>query len=120
MDQCFSQPVTGVAGRTIQLLDRISPDYNHHQFFTGTRTRALNISSYNYLGFAQAKGGCADAVETAIKEHGISSCGSRLEGGSSDLHVIAEALVAKFVGTEDALISSMGFVSYSSDDMPTI
>ncbi|KAJ7896051.1 serine palmitoyltransferase 2 [Mycena olivaceomarginata] len=114
MDQCFSQPVTGVAGRTIQLLDRISPDYNHHQFFTGTRTRALNISSYNYLGFAQAKGGCADAVETAIKEHGISSCGSRLEGGSSDLHVIAEALVAKFVGTEDALISSMGFATNSA------
>ncbi|KAF8211684.1 serine palmitoyltransferase 2 [Mycena galopus ATCC 62051] len=114
MDECFSQPVTGVAGRTIQLLDRISPDYNHHQIFTGTRTRALNISSYNYLGFAQARGGCADAVETAIKEHGISSCGSRLEGGSSDLHVLAEALVAKFVGTEDALISSMGFATNSA------
>lgn len=114
MDECFSQPVTGVAGRTIQLLDRISPDYNHHQIFTGTRTRALNISSYNYLGFAQARGGCADAVEAAIKEHGISSCGSRLEGGSSDLHVLAEALVAKFVGMEDALISSMGFATNST------
>jgi serine palmitoyltransferase len=90
MDECFSQPITGVAGRTIQLLDRISPDYNHHQIFTGTRTRALNI-----------------------KAHDVSSCGSRLEGGSSDLHVLAEALVAKFVGTEDALISSMGFVSFS-------
>ncbi|KAJ6516434.1 pyridoxal phosphate-dependent transferase [Mycena sanguinolenta] len=111
MDECFSQPVTGVAGRTIQLLDRISPDYNVHQIFTGTRTRALNISSYNYLGFAQARGGCADAVETSIKEHGISSCGSRLEGGSSDLHVLAEALVAKFIGTEDAVISSMGFAT---------
>ncbi|KAJ7122952.1 serine palmitoyltransferase 2 [Mycena epipterygia] len=114
MDECFSQPVTGVAGRTIQLLDRISPDYNHHQIFTGTRTRALNISSYNYLGFAQARGGCADAVEAAIKEHGISSCGSRLEGGSSDLHILAEALVAKFVGMEDALISSMGFATNST------
>ncbi|KAJ6543950.1 serine palmitoyltransferase 2 [Mycena capillaripes] len=114
MDECFSQPVTGVAGRTIQLLDRISPDYNHHQIFTGARTRALNISSYNYLGFAQARGGCADAVETAIREHGISTCGSRLEGGSSDLHVIAEALVAKFMGTEDALISSMGFATNSA------
>ncbi|KAJ7265946.1 serine palmitoyltransferase 2 [Mycena haematopus] len=114
IDECFSQPVTGVAGRTIQLLDRISPDYNHHQIFTGTRTRALNISSYNYLGFAQARGGCADAVETSIKEHGISSCGSRLEGGSNDLHVLAEALVAKFVGTEDALISSMGFATNSA------
>ncbi|TFK44137.1 serine palmitoyltransferase 2 [Crucibulum laeve] len=114
MDECFSQPVTGVAGRTILLLDRISPDYNHTQIFTGTRTRALNISSYNYLGFAQGRGGCADAVEESIKRYGISSCGSRLEGGSSDLHTASEALVARFVGMEDALISSMGFATNST------
>jgi hypothetical protein len=109
MDECFSQPVTGVAGRTIMLLDRYSPDYNATQIFTGTRTRALNISSYNYLGFAQATGGCADAVEESIRRYGISSAGSRLEGGSTDLHGLAEALVARFVGQEDALISSMVF-----------
>ena len=114
MDECFSQPVTGVAGRTIVLLDRISPDYNLTQFFTGSRTRALNISSYNYLGFAQSYGGCADAVEEAIKRYGISACGSRLEGGSSDIHTVTEALVAKFVGMEDALISSMGFATNST------
>lgn len=114
MDECFSQPVTGVAGRTILLVDRISPDYNHTQVFTGTRTRALNISSYNYLGFAQARGGCADAVEESIKRYGVSTCGSRLEGGSSDLHTLSEALVAKFVGMEDALISSMGFATNST------
>ncbi|GLB41152.1 putative aminotransferase class I and II [Lyophyllum shimeji] len=114
MDECFSQPVTGVAGRTILLLDRISPDYNHTQILTGTRTRALNISSYNYLGFAQARGGCADAVEESIKRCGVSTCGARLTGGSSDLHTVAEALVAQFVGMEDALISSMGFATNSA------
>ncbi|KXN88412.1 Serine palmitoyltransferase 2 [Leucoagaricus sp. SymC.cos] len=114
LDECFSQPVTGVAGRTIVLLDRISPDYNHTQILTGNRTRALNISSYNYLGFAQARGGCADAVEEAIKRYGISTCGSRLTGGTSELHTIGEALVAKFVGMEDALISSMGFATNST------
>lgn len=114
MDECFSQPVTGVAGRTILLLDRISPDYNHTQLFTGNRTRALNISSYNYLGFAQGHGGCADAVEESIKRYGVSTLGSRLEGGSSDLHTVSEALVAKFVGMEDALISSMGFATNST------
>jgi len=114
MDDCFSQPVTGVAGRTILLLDRISTNYNLSHMFTGTRTRALNISSYNYLGFAQARGGCADAVEESIKRYGVSTCGSRLEGGSTDLHTIGEKLVAKFVGTEDALISSMGFATNST------
>ncbi|KAJ7165007.1 serine palmitoyltransferase 2 [Mycena filopes] len=114
MDECFGQPVTGVAGRTIMLLDRYSADYNATQIFTGTRTRALNISSYNYLGFAQAKGGCADAVEESIRRYGVSSAGSRLEGGSTDLHTLAESLVARFVGQDDSLISSMGFATNSA------
>ncbi|KAJ7093967.1 pyridoxal phosphate-dependent transferase [Mycena belliarum] len=111
MDECFGQPVTGVAGRTIMLLDRQSSDYNATQYFTGTRTRALNISSYNYLGFAQASGGCADAVEESLRRYGVSSAGSRLEGGATDLHAQAEGLVARFVGQEDALLSSMGFAT---------
>lgn len=114
MDECFAQPVTGVAGRTIVLLDRVSLDYNRTQISTGSKTRALNISSYNYLGFAQARGGCADVVEEAIKRFGVSTCGSRLEGGTSELHVVAEKLVAQFVGAEDALISSMGFATNST------
>ncbi|KAJ7777862.1 serine palmitoyltransferase 2 [Mycena maculata] len=114
MNECFGQPITGVAGRTVMLLDRYSPDYNTTQVFTGTRTRALNISSYNYLGFAQAKGGCADAVEESIRRYGVSSAGARLSGGSTDLHAQAEALVARFIGHEDALISSMGFATNSA------
>ncbi|KAF8839284.1 PLP-dependent transferase [Paxillus ammoniavirescens] len=114
MDDCFSHPVTGVAGRTILVYDRYSEDCNYTQLYPGTKTRALNISSYNYLGFAQARGGCADAVEEAIKRYGISTCGTRLEGGSNELHVTAEALVARFVGQEDSLISSMGFATNST------
>lgn len=114
MDECFSQPATGVAGRTITLLDRISTDYNRTQHLTGTRTLALNLSSYNYLGFAQSRGACADAVEESIKRYGVGSLGARLEGGASDLLGTAEALVAKFVGKDDALISSMGFATNST------
>ncbi|KAI0305289.1 serine palmitoyltransferase 2 [Multifurca ochricompacta] len=114
IDDCFSAPVTGVPGRTIMLLDRESKDYNNTFSLTGTTTRGLNISSYNYLGFAQAQGGCADAVEEGLRRFGISTCGARLEGGTSELHVTAEALVARFVGHEDALISSMGFATNST------
>ncbi|KAF8452379.1 pyridoxal phosphate-dependent transferase [Boletus edulis BED1] len=114
MDDCFSHPVTGVAGRTILVYDRHSEDCNYTQIYPGTKTRALNISSYNYLGFAQARGGCADAVEESIKRYGVSACGSRLEGGSNELHLTAEALVARFVGMEDSLISSMGFATNST------
>ena len=114
MDDCFSHPVTGVAGRTILVYDRYSEDSNYTQIYPGTKTRALNISSYNYLGFAQARGGCADAVEESIKRYGVAACGSRLEGGSNELHLTAEALVARFVGMEDSLISSMGFATNST------
>jgi serine palmitoyltransferase len=114
LDDCFSNPITGVAGRTVLVLDRHSDDFNRSHTLTGTRTRALNISSYNYLGFAQSIGGCADAVEESLKRYGVSSCGSRLHGGTNDLHVLGEALVARFVGMEDALISSMGFATNST------
>ncbi|KAH9059588.1 pyridoxal phosphate-dependent transferase [Lactarius vividus] len=114
IDDCFSAPVTGVPGRTINLLDRESKDYNNTFSLTGTTTRALNISSYNYLGFAQAHGGCADAVEECLRRYGVSTCGARLEGGTSELHVTGEALVASFLGQEDALISSMGFATNST------
>ncbi|KAL4071801.1 pyridoxal phosphate-dependent transferase [Scleroderma yunnanense] len=114
MDDCFSQPVTGVAGRTILIYDRYSEDNNYTHIYTGNKTRALNISSYNYLGFAQARGGCADAVEESIRRYGVSTYGTRLEAGTCDLHQVAEALVARFVGMEDALISSMGFATNST------
>lgn len=113
LDDCFSRPVTQVPGRTIVLLDRVSHNYNKSYEFTGTRTRALNVSSYNYLGFAQATGGCADAVEEGIKRYGVSTLGSRAEGGTTDLHIQAEALVARFVGKEDSIIGSMGFATNS-------
>ena len=114
MDDCFSRPVTGVPGRTIVLLDRTSPDFNATFHLTGTQTRALNVSSYNYLGFAQAHGSCADAVEQSIGRYGLSAMGGRMEGGTTDLHVQTEALVARFVGHEDSIVTSMGFATNST------
>ncbi|KAH7101218.1 serine palmitoyltransferase 2 [Auriculariales sp. MPI-PUGE-AT-0066] len=114
LDDCFARPTTGVPGRTIQLLERKSDNYNETYTMTGRRVRALNISSYNYLGFAQGTGGCADAVEAAIQRYGITAGPSRMEGGTLDLHLQAEALVARFVGQESALIYSMGFATNST------
>ncbi|WVO18660.1 hypothetical protein L204_106380 [Cryptococcus depauperatus] len=87
LDDCFARPTTGVPGRTIMCRDRLSNDQNKTFQFTGTTTRALNISSYNYLGFASSTGGCADAVETAIKRYGVSGAGSRHDASTTDLHV---------------------------------
>lgn len=74
----------------------------------------LNLSSYNYLGFGENHGPCTDAVEAAIKKHGVSSASSRLETGSLDIHTEAEQLVARFMGQEAAIICSMGFATNST------
>jgi len=103
------RPTTGVPGRTIMCLDRKSADYNDTYEFTGRQIRALNVASYNYLGFAAGVGGCADAVKESIERYGYYVGASQLEGGRLDLHEQAEALVARFVGHEAALIYSMGW-----------
>lgn len=114
MEDCFSHPVTGVPGRTVLLLDRTTDDFNDNFKYPGSYTRVLNVSSYNYLGFAQSSGGCADAVEESIRKYGMSSGSSRLEAGTLDLHQQAEALVARFVGMESSIITSMGFATNST------
>ncbi|EEQ32375.1 serine palmitoyltransferase 2 [Microsporum canis CBS 113480] len=96
INDCFERPVTGVPGRFITLIDRVSDDHNRHFRFTGTYTDTLNMSSYNYLGFAQSEGPCADAVEETIRKYGISAVSTRSEVGTQDLHLEVEDLVAKF------------------------
>ena len=119
IEDLFARPVTGVAGRCITCLDRVALDHYASFRFTGLTTQVLNISSYNYLGFNQSRGGCADAVEEAIKLYGVSALGNREAGGTLDLHVHAERLVARFLGVEDAMLISQGFATNSAT-LPTL
>ncbi|KAF2489625.1 serine palmitoyltransferas-like protein 2 [Lophium mytilinum] len=111
LNDCFSRPVTGVPGRFITLLDRTSKDGNNTFTLNGTTTETLNMSSYNYLGFAQSVGPCADSAELAVKKHGISLVSPRADAGNSDLAVEVEDLIAKFVGKPASMVFSMGFVT---------
>ena len=111
INDCFRRPVTGVPGRFITLLDRKSDDFNLSFKLTGTTTETLNMSSYNYLGFAQSEGECADAVEQSIRKNGVSFCSPRGDVGTSELHLQVENQIAEFVGKEAATIYSMGFVT---------
>ena len=93
INDCFARPVTGVPGRNITLIDRKSDDHNLSFSFTGMTTETLNMSSYNYLGFAQSEGPCADAVEVSIKKLGTSYASPRGDVGTSDLHVEVLSLI---------------------------
>ncbi|KAI9224556.1 serine palmitoyltransferase [Blastocladiella britannica] len=111
---CFNRPITNVPGRHVTLLDRYSTDGNKTFTLTGKTKKCLNLSSYNYLGFAQAEGPCADAVEAAVIKYGVSVASPRNEGGTQDLHQELERTVARFLGTEDAMCISMGFATNST------
>ena len=111
LNDCFARPVTGVPGRYITLIDRKSEDHNLTFQFTGTQTETLNMSSYNYLGFAQSEGPCADATEEIVRKAGLTVASPRSLAGTTDLHVEVEDLVAKFVGKEASMVYSMGFVT---------
>ncbi|KAG2204342.1 hypothetical protein INT47_009384 [Mucor saturninus] len=111
---CWNRPITGVAGRQVHLLERFSSDNNKTFKLTGKITENLNFASYNYLGFAQNTGPCADAVEQTLRNYGMTSCSSRAEAGSVDLYETMENVVAKFVGKEAAMVVSMGFATNST------
>ena len=111
INDCFARPVTGVPGRYITLVDRKSDDHNLTFQLTGTNTETLNMSSYNYLGFAQSEGPCADAAEEATRKSGLAVASPRSAAGTTDLHVEVEDLIAKFVGKESSMVFSMGFVT---------
>ena len=114
INDCFARPMTGVPGRYMTLIDRTTDDFNEHFQFTGTYTETLNMSSYNYLGFAQSEGPCADSVEETIKKYGISAASPRADSGTSELALEVEDRIAKFVGKPAAMVFSMGFATNAS------
>ncbi|KAI0887669.1 serine palmitoyltransferase 2 [Annulohypoxylon maeteangense] len=114
IDDCFARTSTGVPGRYINLLNRVSYDFNESYKYIGGTTETLNMSSYNYLGFAQSEGPCANAVEECVKRYGLSFCSPRADSGTSDLVCEVEKEVASFVGKPAAMVFSMGFVTNAS------
>ncbi|XP_078351142.1 serine palmitoyltransferase 2-like isoform X2 [Oculina patagonica] len=116
---CFNRPICSVPGADIELLDRVSDDYGWSFRKTGDTTKALNLGSYNYLGFAENVGPCAEAAEKSVQKFGLAGCSSRHEYGSLHLHDELETLVARFVGKPAAIAFGMGFAT-NSTNIPTL
>ncbi|XP_064623882.1 serine palmitoyltransferase 2-like [Lineus longissimus] len=110
---CWNRPIGSVPGAEIELLDRKSPDYGWNFEFAGSRTKALNMGSYNYLGFAENHGICANESIEATKKFGLGVSSARQEIGTVDIHQQLEELVAEFVNQEAAITFGMGFATNS-------
>lgn len=109
----FERPICSVPGATVDLVDRVSHDGNWTYEYPGTRTNVINVGSYNYLGFAQSAGPCAEQSASSIDREGLSCCTTVHERGRSVSQAKLEKLVAEFLGVEDAICFSMGFATNS-------
>ena len=128
---CWNRPITGTPGRYVKYVERETHDYNksfvyvlswsdvrlsYFAFdrFTGRVRELLNLSSYNYLGFAENSGPCIDEDIVAVRKYGIGTCSPRMEVGTQEIHRELEQVVARFVGKEDSITVPMGFAANST------
>ncbi|KAJ1104755.1 hypothetical protein NDU88_002164 [Pleurodeles waltl] len=110
----WNRPLCGVPGAKMDILDRYTTDYNWTFVYTGKVIKGvMNMGSYNYLGFAQNTGICAEASSRVLSKYGSGVCSTRQEMGNLDKHEQLERLLADFLGVESAMTYGMGFATNS-------
>jgi len=117
---CWDRPICSTPAGKIEILERKincgRPWFMDDKIeLTGRRTNALNLGSYNYLGFAQKDGKCIDAVVDSVKKYGVGSAGTRRGVGTFDIHEELDIKVAEFVGKEAAITFGMGYATNSAN-----
>ena len=113
---CWNKPICGVPGGRVDLMHRVPLDatFKLKYDFPGTVDKnKLNLASYNYLGFAEQTGACADAAVSATKHLGLGVCSSERENARMPIHDELERLTADFLGVEEAMVFGMGFATNS-------
>lgn len=80
---CWDRPICSRPGPVFEAMGRIF-DYRIYGNFTytGEKVPAINLGSYNYLGFAENAGKCIDHVIEAVNTYGIGPASSSMEVGA--------------------------------------
>ena len=77
---------------------------------TKDRRELILLCSNNYLGLSTHPEVKKAAVE-AVKQYGTGAGGSRLTSGNTELYNVLEEKIARFKGTEDAIVFSTGYMA---------
>ncbi|VDK72073.1 unnamed protein product [Onchocerca ochengi] len=83
------------------------------KFVTYDGKKYLNLATTNFLGLIGDKTIESEAKK-AISKYGVGSCGPRHFYGTVDVHIALEKQLADFLGCEEAVLYSYGFVTISS------
>ncbi|KAL4656286.1 serine palmitoyltransferase 2-like [Arapaima gigas] len=110
----WNRPICSVPGAKVDIVERVSHNYNWTFDYSGKVVKeVINMGSYNYLGFAENTGPCAEAAAEAAAKYGVGVSSTRQEMGNLSRHEELEKLVAKFLGVESAMTFGMGFATNS-------
>ncbi|CAO3573947.1 unnamed protein product [Mortierella alpina] len=78
-----------------------------------TGKNLLNLASSNFLGYITNEDIKQKAIDT-LHNYGVGSCGPPGFYGTLDVHINLEKDIARFLGTESAIIYAQGFSTISS------
>ncbi|XP_077995879.1 serine palmitoyltransferase 2-like [Glandiceps talaboti] len=119
VSDCWNRPICSAPSGEFDIMERVSEDHNWHVRLTGKSQHCINLGSYNYLGFAEKSGYCADEAEAALKKYGLGVCSTRQELGNLSIHDELENLIAQFLGVDASLAFGMGFAT-NALNIPTL
>ncbi|VDM49184.1 unnamed protein product [Toxocara canis] len=80
-----NRPLAGPPDAIMKIRERATHDFGWSYQFTGAVQEAINMGSYNYLGFSGSASGCAEIVVDMMRTNGIGLCGTRHEFGISSV-----------------------------------
>lgn len=106
---CFTRPIDSRPSRVIGVMERESLDGGRSLTPTGKIVPAINLGSYNYLGFAEDTPFITRTVIETIDDYGVASCSTPQEVGQSASVAALEREFAAFIGKEAAIVCGMGF-----------
>jgi serine palmitoyltransferase len=116
---CWNRPITSAPASRISVIERERvyhpvTGYTLDTRETGRSLDALNLGSYNYLGFGDNDSPTKESVLAALDKYAVSTCSARNDAGTTPLHRELETVVARYVGKEAAMIFGMGFGTNST------
>ena len=114
IEGAWNRPINSCPAAVTTLLKREREGYGTAFHRTGEEANVLNLGSYNYLGFGDPNSPTKPAVYEALEKYSISTSSPRVNAGTTALHVELEAICARFLGKEAAMIFGMGFGTNST------
>ncbi|XP_062869842.1 serine palmitoyltransferase 1 [Trichomycterus rosablanca] len=91
--------------------DVVSGPPSHKMIVNGKE--CINFASFNFLGLLDKERVKKKAL-ASLRKYGVGTCGPRGFYGTFDVHLELEERLAKFMGTEEAIIYSYGFATIAS------